>query len=173
MTSTFGDLAEAYRAAGYYPRPVSPGTKTPPMKGWNVPDPELAASVLDDWIVQYAHHGIGLLLGSPLPDQTTLAVVDIDRDEYASVAEVLLGHPRCGRIGQKGVAYFVRLRGQPKSHKFKVITSAGPAAVGDLLFGRAFCVIPPTIHPVTQCSYRWIGTPLLDVTYHDLPLVEA
>jgi hypothetical protein len=32
-------------------------------------------------------------------------------------------------------------------------------------------VIPPTIHPDTNESYRWIGTPLLNVDFSTLPLI--
>lgn len=175
MTSpAFADFAQAYRDAGYYPRPVAPGTKAPPIKGWNKPDPELADRYCDDWIKRYGDHGIGLVTGSVFPDGTALAVIDIDRDDYQRVTSVLLGHPACGRIGKKGIAYFVRLLGVPPSKKFNVTTTKGTTtAIGDLLFGGAFCVIPPTVHPETEHPYRWVGKPLLEVPFHDLPLVEV
>jgi hypothetical protein len=173
MSLTFANLVSAYRRAGYYPRPVKPGTKSPPMKSWNSPDPVLEAAALDSWISDYADHGIGLVSGSPFPDGTTLAVVDIDRDDYARVASVLLGSPPSGRVGNKGIAYFVRMRGTPSAHKFKVTTPDGVSAIGDLLFGGAFCVIPPTVHPTTGLPYRWVGSPLLEVPYQNLPLLEA
>jgi hypothetical protein len=45
--------------------------------------------------------------------------------------------------------------------------------VGELLCRSRFCVLPPTIHPNTERPYRWIGTPLHEVDFHALPIIEA
>src|SRR5690606_3304363 len=103
----FGDLALLYRNAGFWPRPVQPGTKMPPFKKWNTPDPERTLGELDGWAETYAHWGIGVVLGSPFPDGTKLAAVDIDRDDYVRATAALLRDPVCGRIGAKGIAFLV------------------------------------------------------------------
>jgi hypothetical protein len=37
---------------------------------------------------------------------------------------------------------------------------------------RKLCVIPPTIHPDTRRLYQWIGRPLHEVGFNELPIVE-
>ena len=44
--------------------------------------------------------------------------------------------------------------------------------VAECLFVKKLCVIPPTIHPDTGQAYRWIGTPLHEVEFNELPIVE-
>jgi hypothetical protein len=100
--------------------------------------------------------------------------LDIDRDEYVRVGRALLREPPSGRIGEKGAVFFVRVRGRPSNPEFRV---AGDQAkiygkVADCLFVRKLCVIPPTIHPDTGQAYRWIGKPLHEVSFEELPVVE-
>jgi hypothetical protein len=47
----FAEWAEAYRAAGYWPRPVSPSSKACHAPDWQKPDPELAPTTLAAWLV--------------------------------------------------------------------------------------------------------------------------
>jgi len=168
----FGDAAPLYRNAGFWPRPVRPGTKACPIKKWNVPDPERKLGELDGWLEQFGHCGIGLVLGSPFPDGTKLAAVDIDHDGYVRVTEALLRNPPCGRIGAKGIAYLARLRGDGKYRILKVKGEGGDR-IGEILCDNRFLVLPPTIHPDTEQPYRWVGRPLLEVDYRELPIIEA
>lgn len=168
----FAELAPLYRSAGFWPRPVRPSTKAPPFRKWNVPDPERKLGELDGWLTTHGTCGIGLVLGSPFPDGSKLAAVDIDRDDYVRAAAALLHNPVCGRIGAKGIAYLVRLKGDGKYRALKVKGEDG-YKVGEILCNNRFLVLPPTIHPETKQSYQWVGKPLLEVDYLDLPLVEA
>jgi hypothetical protein len=168
----FAGTAPSYRKAGFWPRPVQPGTKACPLKKWNVPDPERTLGELAGWLNTYGHWGIGVVLGSPFPDGTKLAAVDIDRDDYVRVTTALLRNAPCGRIGEKGIAYLVRLRGDGKYRALKV-KGEGGAKVGEILCENRFLVLPPTIHPNTEQPYRWIGRPLLEVDYRELPIIEA
>lgn len=61
----FAEHAEAYRKAGFWPRPVQPGTKRPPMKTWEKPDPEWTLGELNMWTDRYGHMGLGAVMGSP------------------------------------------------------------------------------------------------------------
>lgn len=171
-TRIFGALAPLYRRAGFWPRPVKQGTKACPFKNWNVPDPERKLGELDNWLEAYGNWGIGLMLGSPFPDGTRLAAVDIDRDEYVRVGHALLRNPPSGRIGAKGIAYFVRMRGDEKYRPLKVKGENG-VKVGEFLGDKRFLVLPPTIHPDTKQAYRWVGRPLLQIDYRELPIIEA
>ncbi|HEV7248184.1 MAG TPA: bifunctional DNA primase/polymerase [Shinella sp.] len=171
-TTVFGVLAPLYRAKNYWPRPINPGTKACRIKKWETPDPERKLGELDNWLEAYSRWGIGLLLGSPFPDGTRLAAVDIDRDDYIRAAQALLRNPPSGRIGAKGIAYFVRLRGDGKYRPFKTKGEHG-VKVGEFLADKRLLVLPPTVHPDTEEPYRWVGRPLLEVDYRELPIIEA
>lgn len=170
--ATFAKLAPLYRKAGFWPRPVRPGTKAPPFTKWNVPDPERELGELEGWLKTHGNCGIGLVLGSPFPDGSKLAAVDIDRDDYVGAAAALLLNPVCGRIGAKGIAYLVRLKGDGKYRPLKVKGDDG-YKVGEILCDNRFLVLPSTIHPDTGQAYRWVGQSLLEVDCNELPVVEA
>lgn len=173
--STYGELAPRYRESAYWPRPVKFGTKRPPMPEWEIPDPARAAGEVEGWDQTFANHGIGLLLGSPFPDGTRLAALDIDRDDYVRIGQALLRNPPSARIGAKGIAIFARLRGDGSYRGFSVKRGDGKQniKVCDFLCDSRFCVLPPTIYPKTENAYRWVGKPLLEVDYRDLPIIEA
>jgi hypothetical protein len=44
--------------------------------------------------------------------------------------------------------------------------------MAECLFVKRLCVIPPTIYPDTGQAYRWIGRPLYEVEFDELPIVE-
>lgn len=56
----FGDHAQLYRKAGFWPRPVRPGTKACPLRKWNIPDPERKLGELDGWLESHDNWGLGL-----------------------------------------------------------------------------------------------------------------
>ena len=172
----FKEHAPGYRNAGFEPRPVEPGKKACKEKGWNKSDTELPEGAFEKWMENRGHYGIGLRLGAEFSDGTRLAALDIDDDRFVRVAKYLLGNPPCGRIGSKGVAYFVRLRGSTRfGRKVFDITPADGAKVhvGELLGVGGFLVIPPTIHPSTKKPYRWVDKPLPDTPYAELPIIEV
>lgn len=171
----FATFALRYRQAGLWARPVRLGTKRPPMKEWERPDPEWTLGELNGWTDRYGHMGLGVVTGSPFPDGTKLAALDIDHDDYARAAAALLRNPVSARFGAKGIAIFARLRGDGRYRDFKMKSADGSKGqkVGELLCEKRFCVLPPTIHPDTNQPYRWIGTPLNEVSYLDLPIIEV
>lgn len=174
MSGIYHTEGEGYRKAGYWPRPIKPGTKGCHVKGWQQSDDDIAPSVLRSWSEQYGNHGIGLLMGSPFPDGTKLAALDIDRDDRKRLAAALLCQPPSGRIGARGIVYFARVRGPAPFRKFTLKRRGGaePVPIGELLGDQRLCVVPPTIHPTTGRPYHWVGQPLLQVHYEDLPLIE-
>lgn len=169
----FRKYARELQKRKLHPRPVPDGGKGS-VKHWNKPDAELPEGVFDRWLEEHAPAGIGILTGTPFPDGTRLAVIDIDRDDYVPLAQALFRNAPCARVGQKGIAIFVRLRGAGKSRSYVVRLESGERHhVADLLCEKCLCVIPPTTHPVTRQPYRWIGRSLLEVTYEELPLIDA
>ena len=170
---SFSAWAQIYRDRGFWPRRIMAGTKASKDIDWQVPDLHQPPERLKFWEEDGGGYGIGLLMGSPLPDGTKLGGVDIDRDDYVRLTRALLGDPPSGRIGAKGVVYFVRIRGNASYRYFKIRPAAGePIKVGELLGDKRLCVLPPTIHPHANRPYRWIGTPLYEVNFNDLPLLE-
>jgi len=165
--------AQPLEELGFWPRPVVPGKKACAVKGWQRPNDQIDPVVRKGWLRTHATCGVGLLMGSPFPDGTRLAALDIDRDEYVPIAKALLRDPPCGRFGSKGAVFFVRVRGELKNKKFRV--QAGTkldGQVAEFLYEKSFCVIPPTIHPNTGAPYRWIGTPLSQIDFQLLPILE-
>lgn len=171
----FADQFRAYREAGFEPRPVKPGFKACKEKGWNKPDIDLDSGSYERWATSRINYGIGLRLGTMLADGSTLGALDIDDNRYIRVGQILLNNPPSGRIGQKGIAWFVRIRGELKRSRisFDVTKADGTKIhIGELLGSGGFIVIPPTIHPDTHAAYSWVGKPLLEVGINELPIVE-
>jgi Bifunctional DNA primase/polymerase, N-terminal len=170
----FAEWAPIYRECGFWPRPISPNTKACHERDWQKSDPEIAIEVRERWLNDQGRHGVGLLMGSPFPDGTTLGALDIDHDDYTRIGVALLRDPPCGRVGKKGAVFFVRVRGEPKNSKFRAQGDQAKdvGEVAECLFIKKLCVIPPTIHPDTGQAYRWLGEPLHEIDFNQLPIVE-
>jgi Bifunctional DNA primase/polymerase, N-terminal len=170
----FADWAPLYRNQGFWPRPILPNTKACHLAGWQKPDVEIPTEELASWLTKYGHLGVGLLMGSPFPDGTTLGALDIDHDDYVRIGRALLRDPPSSRVGKKGAVFFVRVRGSLSNPEFRVqgdqVKRYGKVA--ECLFVKKLCVIPPTIHPETGRPYEWIGRPLHEVNFSELPTVE-
>jgi hypothetical protein len=173
-TRIFAEWASLYRERGYWPRPITLGSKACKLSNWQRPDDKIQADELASWLASYRDFGIGLLMGSPFPDGTTLGALDIDHDDYVRISRALLRDPPCGRIGMKGAVFFVRVRGRLSNPEFRVQGDQAKryGKVAECLFVRKLCVIPPTIHPGTGRPYEWIGRPLHEVDFSELPIVE-
>ncbi len=118
--SIFAPWAGLYRQRGFWPRPITLGTKACHVREWQKRDSELPKQTLASWLTSHADCGIGLVMGSPFPDGTTLGALDIDHDEYVRIGQALLRDPPSGRIGKKGVVFFVRVRGRLSNPEFEV-----------------------------------------------------
>jgi len=164
------EWARVYRELGYWPRPITIGSRACHVSGWQKPDAEIPAAELASWLTKYGPLGIGLLLGSPFPDSTTLGALDGDHNDYMRVARELLRDPPCGRIGKRGAVFFVRVRGRLSNPEFRVAGKGDKVA--ECLFTKKLCVIPPTIHPDTERPYQWMGRPLHEIDFRELPIVE-
>jgi hypothetical protein len=123
--SIFADWAGLYRRRGYWPRPITQGSKACHVREWQKPDSELSEATLASWLTSHAHFGIGLLMGSPFPDGTTLGALDIDHDEYVRLGRASLLDAPSGRVGKKGAVFFARVRGRPSNSGFTVRGEAG------------------------------------------------
>ena len=113
----FADWAEVYRRRGYWPRPITPGSKACHVREWQKPDSELSDATLASWLTSHAHFGIGLLMGSPFPDGTSLGAFDIDRDEYVRIGRAVLRDPPCGQDWQEGCGLLRSRRWPPQQSR--------------------------------------------------------
>lgn len=162
----YAEWAPKYREAGFWPLPITPGTKTCKVPSWQN---GMSDQDFDESLRTYPFHGIGLLLGSPFPDGTVLNAVDVDDERYIKIVAALLGEPPCARVGSKGIGAFVRSSGPVRTSRYRF---PGQNPHVEFLGQRAYMVIPPTIHSLTHRPYRWLTTTLLDVDYRQLPLIE-
>lgn len=167
----FAEYAQAYRDAGFWPRPVVLGEKRPPMKNWQLPDADTPLEAFRRWLREYANLGIGVVMGSVFPDGSRLGALDIDDDRFMQLAKAALMNPPSGRIGARGIVYFVRVASEKPNRNFVIKSGNLTVKVGELLVDNKFCVLPPTIHPNGN-PYTWVGSSLLDVDYTSLPLIE-
>ncbi len=164
--------APTYRDLGLVPLPLK--DKACKETGWQKDFPP---ERIDEWIERCPDYNIGLRMGTNLPDGTRLGALDIDHDAYVDLGKAILNDPQCGRIGKKGAVFFVRyqhsIMKNLKKKKFRVKGEHGEnyGQVLELLFEGTLCVIPPSIHPETEAPYRWIGTPLHEINFNDLPLI--
>ena len=60
----FADWAAVYRQRGYWPRPITPGSKACHVREWQKPDPDFLEATLASWLTSHADFGIGLLMGT-------------------------------------------------------------------------------------------------------------
>lgn len=167
----FANNVQAYRDAGFWPRPVVLGEKRPPMKNWQLPDTGVSQETLRRWTSDYAEMGIGLVTGSLFPDGSRLGALDIDDDRFIRLAQAVLMNPPSGRVGARGIVFFVRVSAAEPNRTYSIKYGGETVKVGELLVDKKFCVLPPTIHPAGN-PYRWVGTSLLDVDFASLPLIE-
>ena len=163
LPSIYQQQFRRYVDAGYQPRPVDPGTKECHAPGWTKDTATVA-------VPRGADFGIGLLLGTRLPDGSRLVAVDADRDDFIRLGRALVPTP-CERIGAKGIALFARVAEQNDVRKFDLKLADGSKA-GDFLGAKTLCVIPPTIHPTTNQPYRWTKEPLLEAGWERLPVID-
>lgn len=176
MPTPFAIEYTAYLEQGYSTRAVPLESKGPKQKGWPKPDAEQPEGFYEAMANNANTPGIALLLGTLFPDGTMLGALDIDRDDYVRVGQFLLGNPVCGRFGSKGIAYPIRLRGQMKRARtaFDVKLPDGSTVhVGELLAAGSVLAIPPTMHPDTGRPYEWVGKPLLETSFEELPIIEV
>ncbi|MDG1286733.1 MAG: bifunctional DNA primase/polymerase [Rickettsiales bacterium] len=173
--NTFAHWAPIYRSLGYWPRPITPGSKACREKSWTTPDTELSPEIINKWDRKKSRYGIGLLMGSQLPDGSVLGALDIDHDAYAALGAALLRNSPCTRFGKKGAVHFVRVRGVIRKTKMKVKGEKNShyGEVAEFLVEKKLCVIPPTIHPDTGEEYQWTGKPLHEIDFKELPIIGA
>jgi len=173
MSDLFRLAASAYWDRGLSVVPVEHGSKRPAKEivGWqgycNGP---ASPTIQSAWMTRYAVNGIGLLLSTPISDGARIGAVDVDDDRCVRLAHAILGRCQSRKRGRKGETIFVAVRNDQRI-KSTVLYDYQKAQKVDVLFNGKMTVLPPSRHPETGEPYIWLGTPLLDCDFADLPIL--
>lgn len=165
-TPTYADSAQNLLANGYFPIPISPGSKAPiGLTTWTTDGPD----IIPAWVRSRGGHGVGVRSGNGL------LVVDVDTTNPDLTSQVL--GLVCGglfglsplRIGRKGGGVLFRCPeiagGETWEHQ------ADQAQMVELR-GTGQQLVLYGIHPDTGKPYRWFGGHPLTVPFNDLPSVR-
>lgn len=177
MTSPFHDWALDYKARGFSPMPINPGTKVPGqggkynLKKWSA----FCSAPASDWLIRKwmaSHHDLGITLACGYGG---LIAVDVDDERAYPAVRQVLGHIRPpAKLGQRGgTAFFFDPTGKIRSKNVRAAKENGEIGgtlVEFLGWGRQ-TVIPPTIHAKTSQPYRWKNATLIGVRPADLPVI--
>lgn len=168
-TAIFGPWSPVFRARGLSPRPAD--GKECHERGWQKPDAEQPPGLLDKWERTRANHNIALLMGTSLGGGLLIGALDVDHPapQYVALARTLLRDPPCGRVGKKGAVFFFKY--YPFERKPKTKFRVGNQLVAELLLD-SLVIVPPSVHPDTKNPYTWLGTPLHELDFKKLPLLE-
>ena len=162
----FATEAPKYFARGISVTPLIRGMKKPVEDNWTYYKDKLPPSdVQEQWIHQYAHGNIGLVLGP----QSGLIAIDIDTTDQKLIdaIESVLPPSPWVRIGQRGYVKVYRYGGQRLKH----IKDKNGVGIVDVLSSGSQIVLPPSIHPDTKKPYV-ANAHLLDVLDDVLPIDE-
>ena len=165
----YATFEQSYRGLGYSVRPST--GKSCYEKGWNVSDDELPPGTYERWLKEMPKFNIGLRMGTEYPDGTRIGALDIDHlnPKYVELGRLLLGNPVSGRVGSKGAVFFFRYPPLKFKHRKQILLN-GKELVADILL-TGLVVIPPSIHPGTKKPYTWLGKPLHETHYSELPFI--
>lgn len=159
--------------------PIAPGTKRPPseMKGWQGNLSSLPNEAKrNEWLVKYADHGIGLLLGYRVSQDSILVAFDVDDERlvklvlcYLDLRHDTRSAVLSGKIGKKGATIFALA---PNDLKSTVLKGVGGLGNIDFLAAGKMTVMPPSIHPETGQPYQIYGISILEADLEKLPRIS-
>lgn len=174
-TSPYHSVAANLRENGYRVMPVGPGTKVPgqfqngkwfPMSGWAKFCDNMPAEFIHDQWERWPEAGVCVAHGNVIGLD-----LDTDRKDVAESLHKAVEPPNIRRRGQKGwLGYYRPGEGlDGLTARVRWYDKDGDICVELLLHGTQ-SVLPPTIHPGTGQSYRWLTPDTLEGTdISDLP----
>jgi P4 family phage/plasmid primase-like protien len=173
----YRDWARKYWESGYNPIPIIPRNKSPVIKGWqSYSNIRMDIKRLDDLIASHANSMVGLVMGQEVKEGWRIAAIDIDDPDMVELIKAAIGSTPCGKVGKKGITWFVRLptaiNNGPKRFKRTVDGKKSRKPAVELLSIDSQTVVPPSIHPETNQPYGWVGTPLHEINFYDLPIIS-
>jgi hypothetical protein len=174
--SPFAQWAEHLLDGGYSPVPLRPGMKRPLEKmlsgrGWDSVR-ETALTPAEIGGLTRKHPGLGLGVAGGF---NGLVPVDVDtvnpRIVYATISA--LPELTVNKVGRRGfTAFFRDPTGSIPGLKFKKPLGGGKFDMLVEILATGQTVLPPTIHPDTQKSYRWITLKtLFNLEVNRLPII--
>jgi len=151
------EWVEYYRSMGMKNLfPIKPGEKHPSLRGYgnndNIPWKEEFYNVEKQWTEFPEDHGIGFVTGDD-----DIMVIDWDNDEFYyeffdKNEKQLRTRTRVDKTG-RGIHLFFRCK-NAHNRRFEIPGRYGKI---EILAEGIFCVLPPTIHPITGKPYETIS----------------
>ena len=175
MTSPYASFADTLRDNGYHVMPCTPGAKVPgtwdsgswrPMPQWQKWCDTMPPEFLHQRWLAWPDAGLCVAHGAIVGLD-----IDTDRKDVAEAAVAAVGPSPIRRTGAKGWMGYYRPGAGLGGHTARVRWFDGDGAICvELLLHGTQSVIPPTIHPGTGASYRWITPDSMDdVAARELP----
>lgn len=141
------------------------GLKTPAIKSWSdycyrLPNNEEVSS----WYKSIPESNISLCLG----EISGVIALDIDAEDQRilDIIMPILPESPVAKVGSKGETRFFRFMGEATQ-----ILSFNNEVVFEVLSNNKKTTLPPSIHPTTGQSYKWVGKTLLEVDINELPIL--
>lgn len=162
----FATTAPAYHVHKLPVIPLYERDKRPIPLDWSRFHQEpVTDQTMQGWIDRHPNSNIGLVLGK----QAGVVMLDIDTEDenLSRVIQSVLPNSPWKRVGQKGMVLAFRYAGH---RTFRIRDTSGKTLC-ELLSERTQCVLPPSIHPVTQKPYT-ANCDLLSVIDNLVPLPE-
>ena len=155
---------------GYVPLPIAPDTKACKLPGWQ----KLVPTIENIERTFARNPNLGIRLGDVQADGTCLIGIDIDLEEHSLVicVERAIGAKAVCKRGKKGFTYILRIDEQVATHKIYWRHDGQKSAAIDVLCKYAQTVIPPSEHVDTKRPYIWVGPPLEQFEYSQLPVIN-
>jgi hypothetical protein len=142
---------------GHQPVALCPHSKRPRYDGWR------KRMMTPDAIARETWHGIGVR-GGHCHNGWTLVIMDVDVDDLDDVIGSSVPAANVSKRGARGSTRFYKSRAQIKAAKYRM--QDGKPIVELLQTGQS--VLPPTIHPDTGKTYRWLEGSLFDTPIENL-----
>jgi len=122
----------------------------------------LSEELFEKWCITKENYNVGLCLGPA----SNVMVFDVDTDdpEVTELLKKVLPPTPVVKRGAKGFSYFYKYSGE-KTSEIKLL---GKQIIDVLSIGRQ-TIVPPSIHPVTNLPYQWVGDSILDYEAAELP----
>lgn len=177
MTSIFGSVAVEYYTAGLTPLPLgkysSKSAKAVAIDDWQVYcSTRPSREQIDEWVKRFGDHNVGLAMGTTVGDYV-LVGFDIDDENYQEPIERAIGNLVSGKVGAKGATWFALASPELKNRSFRKRNPDNNKfnTILDVLAVGRQAAVPPSIHPNTKKSFKWLGKSLIEINLQDLPIV--
>lgn len=157
MKNIYGQWAHYYHDLGLNPLPIKDGKRPGPYRWQQYGMEAMSFTELEKLVLEWGSReevtGIGVALTS---DICAVDIDTFDRQFIFEASEILTNHghsPLSARRGQEGKGFAVLMKRGPGI----LMRKKTQTECIEILCQGAQIVMPPSIHPVTQKPYVWLG----------------